>query len=46
MIARYIDDARPAIFRTERIDVPESEEERERLSRRDFTNDVGDACAG
>ena len=40
------DGTRPAICKTERINILESEEECERLFRQDFANGVGDACTG
>ena len=37
---------RPVIFKIERIDIPETDEEREWLSRQDFRNTAEDAYMG
>lgn len=46
MIACCNDGTRPVIFKIERIDVPETGEEREWLAKQDFSNGEGDACTG
>lgn len=40
------DGTRPVIFKIERIDIPESPEEEEWLSRQDFSNSADDAYTG
>lgn len=46
MIACCNDGTRPVIFKIERIDVPETDEEQEWLERQDFTNTAEDAYTG
>ena len=46
MIACCNDGTRPVIFKIERIDIPETEEEREWLKRQNFKNSAADAYAG
>ena len=46
MIACCNDGTRPVVFRIERIDIPENDEEREWLARQDFTNTAEDAYTG
>lgn len=46
MIACCNDGTRPVIFKIERIDIPETDEERAWLERQDFTNTVEDAYTG
>ncbi|MCD8045230.1 MAG: TIGR04076 family protein [Clostridiales bacterium] len=46
MIACCNDGTRPVIFKIERIDIPETEEEKEWLARQDFSNSAGDAYTG
>jgi uncharacterized repeat protein (TIGR04076 family) len=46
MIACCNDGTRPVIFKIERIDIPETEEEKEWLARQDFTNTAEDAYTG
>ena len=46
MIACCNDGTRPVIFRIERIDIPENEEEREWLEKQDFTNTAEAAYTG
>ena len=46
MIACCNDGTRPVIFRIERIDIPENDEEREWLARQDCTNTAEDAYTG
>ena len=38
--------ARPVIFKIERIDIPENEEERLWLEKQDFKNSIDDAYTG
>lgn len=46
MIACCNDGTRPVIFKIERIDIPENEEESKWLFEQDFTNDSGSAYTG
>jgi len=46
MIACCNDGTRPVIFKIERIDIPESDEEREWLEKQNFTNSARDAYTG
>ena len=46
MIACCNDGTRPVIFKIERIDIPENEEEKEWLARQNFTNTAEDAYTG
>ncbi len=46
MIACCNDGTRPVIFKIERIDIPETEEERLWLEKQDFTNKASDAYTG
>lgn len=46
MIACYNDGTRPVIFKIERIDIPENEEERLWLEKTNFKNTVEDAYTG
>ena len=46
MIACCNDGTRPVIFKIERIDIPESDEEREWLSKQNYTNTAEDAYTG
>jgi hypothetical protein len=46
MIACCNDDTRPVIFKIERIDIPENEEEKEWLEKQNFKNSVFDAYTG
>lgn len=46
MIACCSDGTRPVIFKIERIDIPETKEEKEWLSKQDFTNSAEDAITG
>jgi hypothetical protein len=46
MIACCNDGTRPVVFRIERIDIPETEEERVWLERQDFSNSAEDAYTG
>ena len=46
MIACCNDGTRPVIFKIERIDIPESGEERERLEKQRFRNTAEDAYTG
>lgn len=46
MIACSNDGTRPVIFKIERIDIPETEEEKEWLARQNFTNTADDAYTG
>ena len=46
MIACCNDGTRPVVFKIERIDVPETDEEAEWLARQDFTNGKDDAYTG
>ena len=46
MIACCNDGTRPVIFRLERIDIPETDEEREWLASRDFSHTKDDAYTG
>lgn len=46
MIACCNDGTRPVIFKIERIDIPETEEERVWLEKQDFTNSAEDAYIG
>lgn len=46
MIACCNDGTRPVIFKIERIDIPESDEEKEWLDRQDFSNSAEDAYTG
>ena len=43
MIACCNDGTRPVIFKIERIDIPETEEEKEWLEKQDFKNSADDA---
>ena len=43
MIACCNDGTRPVIFKIERIDIPETDEEREWLEKQNFKNTVDDA---
>ena len=46
MIACCNDGTRPVVFKIERIDIPESEEERAWLEKQDFSNSSEDAYTG
>ena len=46
MVACCNDGTRPVIFKIERIDVPETDEEKEWLSKQDFSNSADDAYTG
>lgn len=46
MIACCNDGTRPVIFKIERIDIPENEEENEWLEKQNFKNSVFDAYTG
>ncbi|MCD8151042.1 MAG: TIGR04076 family protein [Clostridiales bacterium] len=46
MIACCNDGTRPVIFKIERIDIPETEEEKEWLEKQNFSNSVEDAYTG
>lgn len=46
MIACCNDGTRPVIFKIERIDIPESEEEKEWLDKQDFSNIADNAYTG
>ena len=46
MIACCNDGTRPVIFKIERIDIPETAEEEEWLSKQDFRNSADDAYTG
>ena len=46
MIACCNDGTRPVIFKIERIDIPESDEEREWLAEQNFKNAAEDAYTG
>lgn len=46
MIACCNDGTRPVIFKIERIDIPENDEERVRLSKQNFKNTAEDAYTG
>ncbi len=46
MIACCHDGTRPVIFKIERIDIPEPEEEKEWLEKQDFSNRAQDAYTG
>lgn len=46
MIACCNDGTRPVIFKIERTDIPETEEERARLESRDFSHSADDAYTG
>ena len=46
MIACCNDGTRPVVFKIERIDVPETDEEAEWLAKQDFTNGKDDAYTG
>ena len=46
MIACYNDGTRPVIFKIERIDIPESEEEKQWLEKQNFKNTADDAYTG
>lgn len=46
MIACCNDGTRPVIFRIERIDISETEDERAWLERQDFSNSAEDAYTG
>lgn len=46
MIACCNDGTRPVIFKIERIDIPETEEEKQWLEKLDFTNHADDAYTG
>ena len=46
MIACCNDGTRPVIFKIERIDIPENNEEAERLAEQDFKNSAEDAYTG
>jgi hypothetical protein len=46
MIACCNDGTRPVIFKIERIDIPESEEERQWLEKHDFSRCANDAYTG
>ncbi len=46
MIACCSDGTRPVIFKIERIDIPETDEEREWLEKQDFSNTAEDAYTG
>ena len=46
LIACCNDGTRPVIFKIERIDIPETEEEREWLEKQNFKNTAEDAYTG
>ena len=46
MITCCNDGTRPVIFKIERIDIPESEEERQWLEKKNFRNNPEDAYTG
>ncbi len=46
MIACCNDGTRPVIFKIERIDIPETEEERKWLEKQNFKNSASDAYTG
>ena len=46
MIACCNDGTRPVVFKIERIDIPESEEEKEWLDKQDFSNTAENAYTG
>ncbi len=46
MIACCNDGTRPVVFKIERIDIPESKEEEERLAKHNFRNTAEDAYTG
>ena len=46
MIACCNDGTRPVVFKIERIDIPENEEERAWLEKQDFSNSAGNAYTG
>ena len=46
MIACCNDGTRPVIFKIERIDIPENEEEKEWLAKQNFKNTADDAYTG
>jgi hypothetical protein len=46
MITCCNDGTRPVIFKIERIDIPENDEEREWLAKQDFRNTAEDAYTG
>ena len=46
MIACCNDGTRPVIFKIERIDIPENEEEKEWLAKQNFKNTEDDAYTG
>lgn len=46
MIACCNDGTRPVVFKIERIDIPENEEEKKWLEKQDFSNSVEDAYTG
>ena len=46
MIACCNDGTRPVIFKIERIDIPETDDEREWLAKQDFSNSADDAYTG
>ncbi len=46
MITCCNDGTRPVIFKIERIDIPESEEERQWLKKQNFKNTAEDAYTG
>lgn len=46
MIACCNDGTRPVVYKIERIDIPESDEEAAWLARQDFTNNLEDTYAG
>ena len=46
MIACCNDDTRPVIFKIERIDIPENEEEKQWLEKQNFKNSALDAYTG
>lgn len=46
MIACCNDGTRPVVFKIERVDVPETEEEAARLAEQDFSNTADDAYTG
>lgn len=46
MIACCNDGTRPVIFKIERIDIPETEEERTWLETKNYTNNARDAYTG
>lgn len=46
MITCCNDGTRPVIFKLERIDIPENEQEKEGLSQQNFKNSANDAYTG